>query len=586
MAERDLKREIDDLRERFHTLQDHELFIVWFLRAFVTEDDMVARDALTGESGDKSNDAILVNDDAKKVFLVQGKYHKSIGSTTESRSDITAFAQLAPDMVNQEAFDDLRQGLAPKVQEMLTVARKRIMDRGYRLQLHYVTTGKCSKGLRNEAEKIVRRADANAAIDIFDGKQVLVMLGDYLDGVAPPVPALDLEMESGRGVVVKEILHRYDCKTHIDSWVFSMTNDAVAGLYEQAGPRLFARNVRGYLGNTEINESMKETLENEPEFFWYYNNGVTIVCDEAQRTSRGGLDVLHVKNPQVINGQQTTRILHANLGSGHHASVIVRVISVPRKSDDVSDHFETLVSSIVAATNLQNAIRPSDLMSNDRRQVELERHLRNLGYYYMRKRQTKGEARLRGFGRHQVFIRKEELAQAVAACELDPWIVREGKEGLFEERLYPQVFPNDNPRFYLARYWLLKAAEKAAKGYPERAYAKWLVIHFMWRRLSPELKTKAKSERFRVLNELYDWDESLLRALIRAIDAAFKSAMQFFRAHRGKGPTAIDVSSFFKRKGLHDELETFWRSSLNGHRASFNTAWHRFQTLFLNECEE
>ena len=242
------------------------------------------------------------------------------------------------------------------------------------------------------------RADANATIDIFDGKQVLVMLADYLDGVAPPVPALDLEMESGHGVIVKEILHRYDSKTRIDSWVFSMTNDAVADLYDQAGPRLFARNVRGYLGSTEINRGMVDTLTNEPEFFWYYNNGVTIICDEAERTSRGGHDVLHVMNPQVINGQQTTRTLHANRGAGQHASVIVRVISVPRKTGEVHNHFETLVSRIVAATNLQNAIRPSDLMSNDRRQVELERHFRNLGYYYMRKRQTKGEARLRGFG--------------------------------------------------------------------------------------------------------------------------------------------------------------------------------------------
>ena len=305
LTERDLKRELDDLRERFHVLQDDELFVVWFLRAFVVEDVMIAVDSLTGEAGDKSNDAILIQDDVKTVFLVQGKYHQAIGAKVEGRSDVTAFAQLAPDLVPAETFDDLLQGLAPKARERLTLARKRVKERGYRLQLYYITTGRCSKGLRNEADKIVR-ADANATIDIFDGKQVLVMLADYLDGVAPPVPALDLEMESGHGVIVKEILHRYDSKTRIDSWVFSMTNDAVADLYDQAGPRLFARNVRGYLGSTEINRGMVDTLTNEPEFFWYYNNGVTIICDEAERTSCGGHDVLHVMNPQVINGQQTT----------------------------------------------------------------------------------------------------------------------------------------------------------------------------------------------------------------------------------------------------------------------------------------
>ena len=101
------------------------------------------------------------------------------------------------------------------------------------------------------------------------------------------------------------------------------------------------------------------------------------------------------------------------------------------------------------------------------------------------------------------------MAQAVAACELDPWIVREGKEGLFEERLYSQVFPNDSPRFYLARYWLLKAVEKSAKGYPERAYAKWLVVHFVWNRLCHEVSAKAKAEKFRLVSEQYDWDSPL-----------------------------------------------------------------------------
>ena len=208
LTEKDLKRVIDDLHEMFHVLHDDELFVAWFLRAFVTEDESAAVDALTGEAGDKSNDAVFVNDESKTVFLVQGRYHQPLDSKNESRSDVVAFAQLAPDLLDSCGFDSLREGLAPKALERLTIARKRIMERAYRLQLYFATTGKCSKGLRQEAAKIVRRADAEAAIDIFDAKQVLVMLGDYLDGVAPPVPALDLEMESGHGVIVKEILQR------------------------------------------------------------------------------------------------------------------------------------------------------------------------------------------------------------------------------------------------------------------------------------------------------------------------------------------------------------------------------------------
>ena len=76
--------------------------------------------------------------------------------------------------------------------------------------------------------------------------------------------------------------------------------------------KLFARNIRGFLGmKSPVNKGMEETLKKEPERFFYYNNGVTIICDEAERKSSGGRDILQVANPQVINGQQTTRTLAA-----------------------------------------------------------------------------------------------------------------------------------------------------------------------------------------------------------------------------------------------------------------------------------
>src|SRR5262249_274714 len=139
------------------------------------------------------------------------------------------------------------------------------------------------------------------------------------------------------------------------------------------------------------NRGMERTLKDEPQHFWYYNNGITMVCDDAEEIRRGVRGLLRVRNPQVINGQQTTRVLHRRAGEGRSASVLVRVIRVPRDDGRDVSHFEALVSQIVAATNFQNAIRPSDLMSNDRRQVELERQLRKLDYQYIRKRTTKGE---------------------------------------------------------------------------------------------------------------------------------------------------------------------------------------------------
>ena len=75
-------------------------------------------------------------------------------------------------------------------------------------------------------------------------------------------------MESGQGVKLQGVLQRFDGATGIESWVFPVNVRHIAKMYEQSGIRLFARNVRGFLGSSKINKNLEETLDTEPEFFW------------------------------------------------------------------------------------------------------------------------------------------------------------------------------------------------------------------------------------------------------------------------------------------------------------------------------
>jgi len=554
VSSKDLRRELNDVHAQFPKLADDELFVLWFLRAYVTDDLEGAAKALTGGAGDKGVDAVFIDENARQVFVIQGKYSQKVSAKTETHSDVLSFAYLAEALWGgAKDFAPLRQGMSPEVEEKLKTARDRLKRRRYRLKLFYVTMGKCSPDLQKEAALIVRKAGGPTEFAVLPGNQVLLLLSDYLDGVAPPVPSLELELETGHGTGA---LQRYDPATGIDTWVCSMTCTAVAKLYEQAGIRLFARNVRGYLGSTDINRSMHSTIEQEPEYFWYYNNGVTMICDDAEQVRKGGRGILHVSNPQIINGQQTTRVLAAARGSRKQASVLVRVIKIPRQPADRSEQFERLVSAIVAATNWQNAIQPSDLMANDRRQVEIERELRKLGYLYLRKRQTKGEARRAAGNHYHFFVKKEELARAVAGCDLDPSIPRRGVQRLFEEPLYNQAFPNSDPAFYLPRFWLMRMVSRASRGYPERAYAKWAVLNFLWTQLSRVLRSNERVERFRRQCER---NGPVVKPLLGAANSAFAAMLRFYRANRGTGAKAIDVSTFFQRTELDKQFKKYWR---------------------------
>ena len=323
-----------------------------------------------------------------------------------------AFAELAvrindpDDATFQKFLDDASELVGSRLRE----ARKKVTKEKYRLWLYFVTTGRVSPSIRKDVQQFVQKTSHQSRIEVIGGSRAMLLFRDYLDGVAPPIPSLDLAMENRAGVTVNNISQRMDHDSGVESWVFSMCGDAVAGLYEHAGVRLFARNIRGFLGMKKpVNQAMTATLNTEPERFFYYNNGLTIICDEAERKSSQGRDILQVSNPQVINGQQTTRTLATFPAQAAKASVLVKVICVPRADPQNSAAFEELVSRVVQGTNWQSAIKQSDLMSNDRTQIELERALRKIGYLYLRKRQTKGKA---GCGRQTILHRvKAESCQ-------------------------------------------------------------------------------------------------------------------------------------------------------------------------------
>lgn len=197
---------------------------------------------------------------------------------------------------------------------------------------------------------------------------------------------------------------------------------------------------------------------------------------------------------------------------------------------------------------------------------------------------TKGEARRAAGMRHLRLVKKDELAQAVAGCDLDPAIVREGKEYLFEERWYGEIFPTADPKYYLPRYWLQREVSYAARGYPEWAYAKWLVLNFTWSRLDPHCRARSSADAF--VGACERGDSDLVRPLLRAIDLAYREALRFYRRKRGTGQKAIDVSSFFKRRNLHKEFAKFWRGSGNKSRAKFQKAWSTFEKAMRQELEE
>src|SRR2546427_11204834 len=139
-SENDLRDQLNELRHSFPRLKDDDLFLVWFLRAFITESEDEAIKSLTGISGDKSVDAVFIDEPARIVFIVQSKYRQKFNDKAESRQDVMEFARLAGLLYGDHPeFLNFVKSMDAVVRKRLEEGRERLLKRKYRLQLYYVS---------------------------------------------------------------------------------------------------------------------------------------------------------------------------------------------------------------------------------------------------------------------------------------------------------------------------------------------------------------------------------------------------------------------------------------------------------------
>ncbi len=161
----------------------------------------------------------------------------------------------------------------------------------------------------------------------------------------------------------------------------------IHALVVRHGELLLERNIRRYLGlmGNRVNEGIEATLLNEPGNFYFYNNGITMVCDKFSHNAlQSGDFQVQIENLQIINGGQTCMTIARVLdgvsgGSMSAASVLVRLYQLPTDNED-------FVRRVTYATNSQNPVDLRDLRANDERQQQLEQDIEQLGYKYRRKR--------------------------------------------------------------------------------------------------------------------------------------------------------------------------------------------------------
>lgn len=167
-----------------------------------------------------------------------------------------------------------------------------------------------------------------------------------------------------------DCLPAYGSNESVKSYLLAIPGTILAELYEKYGERLLEQNVRTFLqfrGN--VNKGIRNTILNEPQMFFSYNNGISATAEEVI-CNRENTKIISIKNLQIVNGGQTTAAVFNSLllypDSAEKVYVQVK-LSVVEKNK-----VERIVPLISEYANTQNKVSVSDFFSNHEFHVRIE----------------------------------------------------------------------------------------------------------------------------------------------------------------------------------------------------------------------
>src|SRR5262245_31762870 len=122
----DLQEQVDGFKKSFR-LRDDDAFVAWFMRAYIVESDLTAKDSLTGDSGERGIDAVYIDDSVRTIHVIQGKYHDGISQARDSSKALADFASWSEVLYGEtDDFSSAIAGIEPIAERKLKAVRERL----------------------------------------------------------------------------------------------------------------------------------------------------------------------------------------------------------------------------------------------------------------------------------------------------------------------------------------------------------------------------------------------------------------------------------------------------------------------------
>lgn len=425
-------------------------FLIWYLENYYRLDSLEAVDSVCDQRGDKGVDGIYVNDGDNTIDIFQSRLlqrkERTIGDTAlkeffgtlkqfESRESIGNLITSGGDahVVRLVKQLDLMNKIETHEMRGFFLSNVEIDENGVNYlklnpKMYYVGKSGLLKTYISD-----RRTTPISAVAEFD-----------ISGLTSSEYVVDKDTKA----LIVPIKARELVKLN--------------GIADQS---LFAFNVRGPLGRTQVNKDIENSIKDagKHKLFPLFHNGITIICSRVKDTA----DKITIENYFVVNGCQSIDALFRNSARlTDELRILTKFVQIEVES--------ALSGMVTAYSNNQNAVKPVDSKANDPIQIRLQNEFEKIydGQYYFEIK--RGERS----GRGETIV-NEDAGRYMWAFDLkEPWATHRRYQ-IFEDK-HADIFgrPQVNADRIVMCNVIMEAVEDAIPKIKNQLFGKYALSKY------------------------------------------------------------------------------------------------------------
>ncbi|MNW26286.1 AIPR protein [compost metagenome] len=327
-------------------------------------------DSVTDGFGDNGIDFIHIDNESKRLIIGQSKWTHE-GQKSPELGEILKFIKGFNDLINGEldSFNKEIKELSNDIEDLVSNTQCKLIA-----VIVYSGSQPISKEIYKELENL--KGEYNNISEILDYKVIdLKKIYQSIPYVGQGLPINANLSINNYGKIEEPYIGLYG---KVDA-------SEIYNLYNEFGEFLFEKNLRKFITDSSINESVQATLVESPEKFWYFNNGITVLCNKLNGAPKGANSksgTFTLEGINIVNGAQTVGNIFKAKERGadiSKASVMIKVISLDECEDDI------FADEITKSTNSQNRILTKDFITLDSVHKRLYKEMILYNYKYLYK---------------------------------------------------------------------------------------------------------------------------------------------------------------------------------------------------------